>query len=354
MPSVAVVVPTFNRLSLLKETITSLERQTLKDAEFIIVDDRSDSETRHFLGSLAEKDSRFRIIEKPPDVNRGSQASRNIGLDALSADSVVFLDSDDLLEPSSLEQRWSELVARPDIDIVVGRQAILSSDAIETPGVNVPSDTCDLDRFLSISHPIDVPWVNGGVMIRTSSLRASRIRWRPSFHWDDVAFHFECVMFGMKSYWMRRDSSPDSYYRMHDGERYGSVLMSDEGLLSATHMIGWMSGMLRDASQLTPDRSHRLAFSFFNGCVLRAVDERRYNLATRLLAQAVDFNLVSLAKARSIALWIQGRRALRYSSRATYFWNKLSERIVIPQFFSTATSTYGTISAKSVSIAAMA
>jgi glycosyltransferase involved in cell wall biosynthesis len=346
--SVAVVIPTFNRLSLLKETIDSLRLQTHPYCEFILVDDASNDDARHFLAQLQRDDSRFRVIDKPPGSMRGAQSSRNIGLDAVTADYVMFLDSDDLLTASCISDRVAAMRANPQADILVGRQAILDSTTASMCWVNVPDKTRnDLDRFLAFSHPIDVPWVNGGILIRTERLRAAKVRWRPEFHWDDVAFHFEILSGGLRATWMSFDREPDSYYRMHHEERYGAVLSTAEGLQSTASMIVWMIQTLDSKDLLNASRRRALAFSFFNSCFLAAVDVGERDLAGALLEDATRGGLVSSSDRHRMGTYLTGRSVFRSFPRATYFWNRSAEKIWMRPFFSQARSTYASISTNS-------
>ncbi|MBA2708245.1 MAG: glycosyltransferase family 2 protein [Gemmatimonadaceae bacterium] len=271
--AIAVVVPVFNRMEFLEATVASLRAQTMNNAEFILVDDRSELHFWRYLESLPGQDRRFRILRKPDHIPRGCQSSRNIGLDACGAKAVMFLDSDDLIGAECLEDRHAMVESNPDADLVVGPQAMFTHPAGPLRWVNVPRPgVSELDRFLDVAGPLDVPWVNGGVVIRMRSLNAAGIRWRPGFHWDDVAFHFECLVAGLRVEWMSFTGPADAYYRMHHGERYGAVLSAPDGVRSATKMFGWMWRTLEDADRGTQRRREALAVSFFHSCVLRSID----------------------------------------------------------------------------------
>ncbi len=347
------VVPTFNRLALLRETVNSLRAQTVADARFILVDDGSFNETALFLDSLDRVDSRFEVIVKPASDVRGAQSSRNIGLRACRGEIVTFLDSDDLLEPDCLQRRSEFLEAHPSADIVVGRQAILSPTAERMRWVNVQSPVPELDRFLDLTHPIDVPWVNGGVTIRSSTLEASGVSWLPEFDWDDVAFHFHCIVAGLQVAWMNFDAPPDSYYRMHEGPRFGDQLSTAKGIRSAAEMVCWMRHELEERNLLTSIREASLVRSFYFGSVLRAVDMEDYDTASSLVGLALAAGLIGSARAAGFRAYVNGRHVLRSTSRATFYFNRLSELGLVPAYSSSARSTYGTVPAVNPSISAL-
>ncbi|MEO8577412.1 MAG: glycosyltransferase family 2 protein [Gemmatimonadales bacterium] len=341
---VAVVVPTFNRLDLLKETVASLQNQTMRSARFIMVDDRSDEPTRQYLASLSDADSRFVFIAKPDEFAPGCQVSRNIGLDACNATAIVFLDSDDLLESSALENRYKVLSSNPGTEIVVGWQSIRTDDGTPDVWVNVPkSGVPDIDRFLELTHPIDVPWVNGGVMIRTESLRSSSVRWRPEFDWDDVAFHFECLVYGLRPVWMDFNGRPDSIYRAHSGPRYGSMLATEQGIRSAARMIGWMYDEIVKHQLTGTTRVDALRRALFRACILPSLDAGNISAARALIRDAQARGLLSARDAKKLSTYASGRDMLSISDRATFYWNRFSDRRLLADFLTTGSSTYSTM-----------
>lgn len=343
---VGVIVPVFNRLDLLRTTVASLRVQTVADAEFILVDDNSDESVWDFLRSLPGEDPRFRVMRKPEGVPRGPQASRNIGLDATRAETVIMLDSDDLLAPQCLEERYAVLAANPAADAAVGRQAIFSEATGAIHWVNVAKPAVsDLDRFLELTHPIDVPWVNGGVILRTRSLRAAGVRFRPEFSWDDVAFHFECVVAGLTTIWMQSDGLPDAFYRHHDGDTRGRALFTPYGMRNSARMFQWMRRQLVAVEQLTEGRRRALARSFYKACVLPAIDAGDYTLARKLVTEATEDGLLTRQDASSLRMYRGGRSLFRNFPRITYYWNRFSDEMLLTPFLSTAISTYNSIPA---------
>lgn len=109
-PAVSVVLPTFNRLSFLRPAIESVYAQTFTDWELIIADDGSESETREYLRSLADR-PRVTLVWLP---HTGTPAIvRNAALRRAGGEYVAFLDSDDLWAPAKLERQIEALHARP-------------------------------------------------------------------------------------------------------------------------------------------------------------------------------------------------------------------------------------------------
>src|ERR1051325_7839947 len=98
-PLVSVIVPTYNRANLLRETIESVLAQTYPNIELIVVDDGSTDETPELL---KQYDDRLAYIRKQ---NAGGTAARNTGILAAHGEYLNFLDHDDLFLPTKIERQ---------------------------------------------------------------------------------------------------------------------------------------------------------------------------------------------------------------------------------------------------------
>ena len=96
-PAVSVVVATYNRAKLLRETIDSILHQRFQDYELIVVDDGSTDDTRAMLAGFG---SRIRYFYQE---NRGPSAARNAGVRHAVGRWISIQDSDDLCAPNHLE-----------------------------------------------------------------------------------------------------------------------------------------------------------------------------------------------------------------------------------------------------------
>ena len=113
---ITVVIPTRNRLALLHEAIESVERQSPAHWEAIVVDDASEDGTRQWLADRA--DDRVRPVYLERHLERS--AARNRGLALARGELVLFLDDDDRLLPSALEQLASALRRAPRAVAAIG------------------------------------------------------------------------------------------------------------------------------------------------------------------------------------------------------------------------------------------
>jgi glycosyltransferase involved in cell wall biosynthesis len=99
VPSVSIILPTYNRLRVLPRAVASVLAQTEPDFELIVVDDGSSDGTAAWLEGLNEP--RLRIITGPG--RQGAARARNLGIRAARAELIAFQDSDDEWLPRKLE-----------------------------------------------------------------------------------------------------------------------------------------------------------------------------------------------------------------------------------------------------------
>lgn len=100
-PLVTVYIPTFNRVELLKRAVKSVQDQTYKNLEIIIVDDCSIDGTYEYLEQIAKEDKRIRYFLK--EKNSGACVSRNIAIENAKGEFITGLDDDDYFLKSRIE-----------------------------------------------------------------------------------------------------------------------------------------------------------------------------------------------------------------------------------------------------------
>jgi glycosyltransferase involved in cell wall biosynthesis len=109
-PVVSVVIPTRNRVEMLRGAVASVMQQSERNFELIVVDDASTDATPAYLAALAESDPRVRVVRHAAP--KGGPEARNTGIAAASASWVAFLDDDDEWLPTKLERQLELLTAQ--------------------------------------------------------------------------------------------------------------------------------------------------------------------------------------------------------------------------------------------------
>lgn len=104
IPEVSVIIPVYNIGEYLDLCMKSLEQQTFRDFEILLINDGSMDDSDERCRVWAEKDSRIRYINKE---NEGVAASRNLGVRMAKGKYLAFIDPDDWVDPSYLEKLYS-------------------------------------------------------------------------------------------------------------------------------------------------------------------------------------------------------------------------------------------------------
>lgn len=115
-PLVSIIVPVYNVERYLVECLASLRAQTYRNVEIVCVNDGATDRSGLVLDMFAGLDERIMVIEQE---NKGLPGARNTGLDAAHGDIVMFVDSDDGLEPSAVKTVVQAFVENDSADMVV-------------------------------------------------------------------------------------------------------------------------------------------------------------------------------------------------------------------------------------------
>lgn len=129
---VSIIIPNYNRASLIGETLDSILAQSYKNWECIIVDDGSTDHSLEVINKYVEKDNRFLLHERPKDYPKGANACRNIGMRKSQGDYVIFFDSDDLMTEHHIEVKLSAILSQ-DYDFVVTRTKYFNNPNNDNP-----------------------------------------------------------------------------------------------------------------------------------------------------------------------------------------------------------------------------
>lgn len=108
-PLISIIIPTYNRVMLIGETLDSIITQTYPNWECIVVDDGSSDYTRELMEFYSAKDSRITYYKRPEGHLPGPNACRNFGFKKSKGNWVKFFDSDDILVPEALSVHLEKL-----------------------------------------------------------------------------------------------------------------------------------------------------------------------------------------------------------------------------------------------------
>lgn len=112
-PLISVIVPVYNVEKYIEKCIKSIQNQTYRNIEIIIIDDGSSDKSGRICDRLAITDQRIKVLHSE---NHGVAAARNTGIQTASGDYISFVDSDDFLDSDFYEYLIS-LIKKTDADI---------------------------------------------------------------------------------------------------------------------------------------------------------------------------------------------------------------------------------------------
>jgi len=124
-PLISVIIPTYNRVELLKKTVDSVRRQTFRDFELIVVNDGSSDGTAEWLDTQPD----IRHLDRE---NSGIAASRNAGAAIATGQWFAFLDHDDLWAPDKLEVQAKFARENPEVGLIAARHVRIGRNEATT------------------------------------------------------------------------------------------------------------------------------------------------------------------------------------------------------------------------------
>ena len=112
---ISVIVPAYNVKKYVEKCVDSIINQTFSDYELILVDDGSTDGTSELCDELAKKSDKIRVFHKE---NGGLSDARNLGMDKAKGEYITFIDSDDYVAPTYLEELYVPIY-KDDADVSI-------------------------------------------------------------------------------------------------------------------------------------------------------------------------------------------------------------------------------------------
>lgn len=112
---ISIIVPAYNVEKYIEQCLRSLMNQTYKNLEIIVVNDGSKDSTGEIIERLAKEDERIFFIDQE---NKGVAETRNVALQKVSSDFVMFVDSDDWIDEETCETVVNEAI-KENADVVM-------------------------------------------------------------------------------------------------------------------------------------------------------------------------------------------------------------------------------------------
>ena len=124
MEKVSIIIPAYNAVKFIDRCVNSVLQQTYEELEIIIINDGSIDGTLALCNQYKEQDKRIRVVNQ---CNKGVAAARNVGIQNVTGDYILFVDADDWIEPDMVKILLNAINEQEAVDI-----AFCSSDNAET------------------------------------------------------------------------------------------------------------------------------------------------------------------------------------------------------------------------------
>ena len=118
----SIIIPVYNSEKYLKKCVDSILAQSFTDFELILIDDGSDDRSPVICDSYSAADARVRVVHT---ANGGVSTARNTGLDMARGDHVMFIDSDDWIEPDFCKNSMQQAERA---DLVIGGYVMIDKN----------------------------------------------------------------------------------------------------------------------------------------------------------------------------------------------------------------------------------
>lgn len=126
MPTVSVLIPSYNYATYLPDCLKSVIEQSFQDIEILVIDDGSADDSVQIAQAVASKDSRIRVLQHPDGGNHGLAASLQLGLTQAQGRWIAILESDDFWEKDCLACRISATTTYDSVGVVLNNIALLT------------------------------------------------------------------------------------------------------------------------------------------------------------------------------------------------------------------------------------
>lgn len=192
---VSIIMPVYKVEEYVGKAIESIQAQTLKEWEFLIVDDGTPDRSGEICDEYAAKDSRIHVIHKE---NGGAPSARNMAIEIAKGEYMYFLDSDDWAEPTMLEDMYNLakrdnaqlVVAGFYIDTYIGNGQYMTDDYLVPDAVYPNKEEFRKNAYkLFDKNLLYAPW---NKLFEAKYVMEHNLRF-PTTFWDDFPFNVSVV-----------------------------------------------------------------------------------------------------------------------------------------------------------------
>ena len=259
MPLISIVMPAYNAEKNISDSIHSIVDQGFDDYELVIVDDASTDSTLDILERFSESYPQVKVIHR--EQNQGDGFSRDTGINYVTGDWLIFLDSDDFLKSNSLFS-LSEFISKSVADIVMYRFEMNDANNGKTwicedvwpkerfPQTSFDPHDCPDPTFISFRSSV---W---NKCFRMDFVKSEHLVFQKAPRRGDILFALSAIAAAhridlfdevLMTYWLNMNGSlssggdryPDSFYNACDA-LHQSLVQRDEWQTYRMAFLNWL------------------------------------------------------------------------------------------------------------------
>ena len=192
---VSIIMPVYKVEEYVAKAIESIQAQTLKEWEFLIVDDGTPDKSGEICDAYAAQDDRIHVIHKE---NGGAPSARNMAIEKAKGEYFYFLDSDDWADPTMLEDMYN-LAKRDNAQLVVagfyidtfcGEDGYITDNYVTEDAVYANKEEFRKNAYkLFDKNLLYTPW---NKLFEAKYIMENNLRF-PTTFWDDFPFNVSVV-----------------------------------------------------------------------------------------------------------------------------------------------------------------
>lgn len=233
---VSIIVPVYQAEKYINRCLDSIQAQTFKDFEVILIDDGSQDNSGYICDCYAKKDSRFHVIHKK---NEGVSIARQTGFDAAQGEYIIHADPDDWVEPDWIEKLYEKIEEEKADMVICDFERIYADRKVHYDQKPTSFEKADLLKDL-LNEKLWGPCWNK--LIRRDRFTKYGIRFNPEMNlWEDLYVICSLVVRGIKVAYV-----PLALYHYDSAINENSIVMhrNDSHIRSCMFFIDDFSSIL--------------------------------------------------------------------------------------------------------------
>ena len=220
MSNITIVVPVFNGGSTIAKSLKSIQKQTYRDFEVLVVDDGSTDNTESEVKKISMLDDRYKYIYQE---NQGVSAARNRGIELCVSKYITFVDDDDYLEANHLTNLLFPYRDK-NIDLVVSGLIYENNEKVLMKTLKGKKYLNDVDSLNSTFRVNGIEGVTVNKLFKIEIIRNNNILFNTKLtKYEDHVFCLRYLLESKVTYY-------NGLYTYHYVKNSGSALQNPDNL----------------------------------------------------------------------------------------------------------------------------